>query len=137
MTRYRAIFIISFMLVFAASLPAGSGIIGGTLKNEWGDPLVGGIARIPGQHYLAIVGHRNGSYELNGLPPGIYDVLYEHAAYNSLLLRNVEVGENAITELHVILNLAEGGASIVDTVVLELTADTTALEPDSLDIEAR
>ncbi|RQW00060.1 hypothetical protein EH220_00670, partial [bacterium] len=127
MTRYRAVFIVSFLLAFAATLWAGTGIIGGTLKNEWGDPLVGGIARVPGQQYLAIVGHRNGSYELHGLPAGIYDVLYEHAAYNSLLLRNVEVGENAITELHVILNLAERGVSVVDTVVLELTADTTAL----------
>jgi len=132
MTRLRAIFIISFLLLFAVSLWADTGVIGGTLTNEWGDPLIGAHVRIPGQDYIAIVRYQSGSYELKGLPAGLYDLIYEHNAYNSLLLRNVTVAEDSVTELHVILNLAERGHSVVDTVVLELPSDSTSVEPDSL-----
>jgi hypothetical protein len=132
MTRLRAIFIISFLLLFAVSLWADTGVIGGTLTNEWGDPLIGAHVRIPGQAYLSVVRYQSGSYEISGLPAGLYDLMYEHSAYNSLLLRNVAVAEDSVTELHVILNLAERGHSVVDTVVLELPFDSTSVEPDSL-----
>lgn len=137
MTRFRAILTSLFLTLFAVSLWAGTGIIGGTLKNEWGDPLIGATVRIPNQNHLAIVGHRSGGYELKGVPAGVYDVLYEHAAYNSLLLRNVVVEEGVVTELHVVLSLAGNGAGVVDTVILESASDTAEIEPDSLGIEER
>ncbi len=135
MTRLRAIFIILLLLLSTVSLWANTGIIGGTAKNEWGDPLIGAQVRIPEKPFLAVVGHQSGSYEIRGLPAGIYEVLYIKPAYNSLLVRNVVVAEDSVSELNVILNLAERGNSTIDTFAFELPFESTLLESDSLGID--
>jgi hypothetical protein len=134
MTRFRVFFIVCFLFM-ASCVTAGPGIIGGTVKNEWDDSLVGARVFIPGQPYLCMVGQANGSYELNGLPAGRYDVLYCQAAYDSLLVRNVPVAEDSTTVLHVILNLAEPEGAGIDTVFLEPLMDSPVLEEDSTGVE--
>jgi hypothetical protein len=131
MTRFRVFFIVCILLLLASQAMSGQGIIGGTVKNEWDDSLVGARVFIAGQPYVCMVGHANGSYELNGLPAGRYDVLYSQSAYDSLLVRNVLVAEDSTTILHVILNLAGVEGATTDTVFLESPMDSPALEEDS------
>jgi hypothetical protein len=131
MTRFRALLIVCALFLASCAM-AAPGIIGGTVKNDWDDSLIGAQVYVVGQPFFTIVGYLNGSYELNGLPAGRYDVLYRHAAYDSLLVRNVPVAEDSTTIIHVILNLAGVEGAGIDTVFLEPLMDSTpALKNDS------
>jgi hypothetical protein len=134
MTRFRVIFIVC-ILSMASYVTANPGIIGGTVKNEWDDSLVGAHILVVGQPCFAMVSLLNGSYELNGVPAGRHDLLYCQSAYDTLLVRNVLVAEDSTTILHVILNLAGSEGAGIDTVFLEPLMDSPALEKDSTDAE--
>jgi hypothetical protein len=133
MTQMRLFFVYLLMLV---SVPvfAGPSTIGGTVKNEWGDAMMGAHVRLVDQPYGAVVGSMDGSYEIKHVDPGMYDILYTNPAYDSLLVLNVPLDPDTVLVLHAVLTLATSDATL-DTVWFT-TPPAPAMDADSLQADS-
>jgi hypothetical protein len=94
---------------------AGPSTIGGTVKNEWGDSMIGAYVWLKGTEYFAAASPNGGGYEIKRVPPGMYDILYSNTYYDSLLVCNVPVDHDTTLILHVVLTLATGDGMKLDT----------------------
>jgi len=92
-----------------------TGTIGGTVTNEYGDPVMGANVRVLGVDRMAVVGHGSGSYEVSQMPAGIFSVLYTGMGFDSLLVTDVPIAADSVTSVSVILNWRPSGQRI-DTV---------------------
>ena len=118
MLRRRSIILIAGILLLASAAFAQTGGVKGKVKNLNGDGIGGAMvtARLNGQDVKTTRCDNKGNFQLDGLEPGVYNLVVDASGYSSGVRYGVEVVNGKIRDLgdRMILTTDRGSFVIVD-----------------------
>lgn len=101
----RAFFTILFAIsIFTFSQLSAQSIKGKVVDANNSEPLVGATIKVVGTK-LGAVADLDGTYQIDGLSPGNYDLLVSYIGYDDKTIKNVLIKDNDYVKLDVILNI--------------------------------
>jgi hypothetical protein len=108
----------SILVLFASAFAFGqSGAIKGKVRTFRGDPIasVEITARRDGSDVKTVRSGSKGEFAINGLDPGIYNVVFDAPGYNTAIRYSIEVRSNKTVDLgdKLILSVDKGSIVIV------------------------
>lgn len=126
----KRVFTILLFLMCAATVTAQS-IKGKIIDAVTSEPLVGATIKVEGLK-LGAVADIDGTYEIENLSPGMYDLRVSYIGYNDKILRGVDVKLKEIVKLDITLQV-DG----LTTEIIEVEANTTLANESALLVEQK
>lgn len=126
----KRVITILFILMFAAAAKAQS-IKGRIIDASTSEPLTGATVKIEGLK-LGAVADIDGTYEIDNLTPGVYDLKVSYIGYDDKIIKGVEVKLKDIVKLDITLNV-DG----LTTDIIEVQANTTLANESALLVEQK
>lgn len=101
------------LLLFTCSVIADTtGIVGGTVSDEDGDPLVGTTVMIEGTQ-LGTMADSNGEYIIAGIPPGTYTVKASMVGRSTSRIQGIHVIADQLSRVDFILSEDPTGSTVI------------------------
>lgn len=127
---------LKFTIFFALSILTFSQLIGQSIKGKVVDannsePLVGATIKVVGTK-MGAVADLDGSYKIEGLISGTYDLLVSYIGYDDKTIKNVLVKPNDFVNIDVVLNI---DGLTTDIIVVE--ANTTLANEQAMLVEQK
>jgi TonB-dependent receptor len=99
----KKLLLLAYLILFTQSL-FSQGIKGKILESTTSEPLIGATVKIIGTN-LGAVADLDGSYSIDNLKPGTYDLKFSYIGYDDKNIKGIVVKADEITKLDVVLNV--------------------------------
>lgn len=128
----RAFFTILFALsIIAFNQLSAQSIKGKVVDANNSEPLVGATIKVVGTNHGAIA-DLDGTYQIDGLTPGTFDIKVSYIGYDDKTIKNVQVTPNDFVKLDVVLQI---DGLTTDIIVVE--SNTSLANEQSLLVEQK
>ena len=128
----RAFFTILFALsIIAFNQLSAQSIKGKVVDANNSEPLVGATIKVVGTNHGAIA-DLDGTYQIDGLTPGTFDIKVSYIGYDDKIIKNVQVTPNDFVKLDVVLQI---DGLTTDIIVVE--SNTSLANEQSLLVEQK
>lgn len=123
-TRIIYLVIILFFVTFIAFASENQGFIEGIVVNETKEPIANVSIQLNPGNYFDIT-DLEGHFILENIPEDVYQIKFEHIAYNPVDLKNIYIKKNQIT----VLDTIQLKSKIISTDEFIITADRIERDP--------
>ncbi|MEI7483836.1 MAG: carboxypeptidase-like regulatory domain-containing protein [Ignavibacteriota bacterium] len=128
----RALFTILFAIsIFTFSELSAQSVKGKIIDANNSEPLVGATVKVVGTNHGAIA-DLDGTYQIDGLTPGNYDIKVSYIGYDDKTIKNVQVKSNEFVKLDIVLQI---DGLTTDVIVVE--SNTSLANEQALLVEQK